>query len=337
MPITFGRLHFIVLLLLMAGLLQGCKPPTEPESRLQWGVHKSARAANLLNLLPNQSVEVCADKQDWVAASHEAIQKWAAALGRWEHIKIAPCGQRSDLTINVQGFESTGLNYFTARPGKIFMKSSATGNFLRAIALHEFGHSFGLCDQYKDAGSSNCSDARSERQQNEEVMGATNASKLNLTMGDIEGVRKAASDLSVRANAQWQNYLLNAKPNQQQTPPQSPLQPKSQPKSQPQQISQRKVYARLVAGSTLDRPKLAISAPAGASVAVCRYQFGLTSCSSQSTQNLGLKKSNSAGGRDFFVSAQDLSGLPSSGNLIFIVTIRDAGGTSTEKFAIKRR
>ena len=310
-------------LLLIAAMLQGCKPPTEPESRLQWGVHNSARSANILNLLPNQSVEVCADKQDWVAASHEAIQKWATVIGRWGHIKIVQCGQTSDLTINLQGFDSTGLNYFTARPGKIFMKSSASGNFLRAIALHEFGHSFGMCDQYKDAGSSNCSDARSERQENSEVMGATNPSKLNLTLGDIEGVRKAASDLSIRANSQWKNYLLNAKPNQQD-------------QSQ-QQTLQRKVFARLVAGSANDRPKLAISAPAGSSVAICKYQFGLTSCTSQSSQNLPMQKSNAASGREFYVSTQELTGLNSSGNLVFVVTIRDANGTSTEKFAIKRK
>lgn len=319
---TFKSLNF-GLLLLITGTVQGCKPPTEPESRLQWGVHSSARSANLLNLLPNQSVEVCADKQDWVAASHEAIQKWSTAIGRWGHIKVVQCGQTSDLTINLQGFDSTGLNYFTARPGKIFMKSSASGNLLRAIALHEFGHSFGLCDQYKDAGSSNCSDARSERQENSEVMGATNASKLNLTLGDIEGVRKAASDLSVRANARWQNYLLSAKPNQQD-------------QSQ-QQAVQRKVFARLVAGSANDRPKLAISAPAGSSVAVCKYQFGLTSCTSQSSLNLPIQKSNAASGREFYVSTQELTGLTSSRNLVFVVTIRDANGISTEKFAIKRK
>jgi hypothetical protein len=327
--VTFRNLQFGCLLF-VAAFIQGCKPPTEPESRLQWGVHQSARSANILNLLPNQSVEVCADKQDWVAAGHEAIQKWATAIGRWGHIKIVQCGQTSDLTINLQGFDSTGLNYFTARPGKIFMKSSASGNFLRAIALHEFGHSFGLCDQYKDAGSSNCSDARSERQQNSEVMGATNASKLNLTLGDIEGVRKAASDLSIRANSRWQNYLSNASPNQQNS------QPQSQPLPQPQTL-QRKVFARLVAGSASDRPKLAVSAPAGSSVAVCRYQFGLSSCTSQSSQYLVMQKANQSNGREFYVSTQDLAGLNSSGNLIFVVTVKDSAGAKTEKFAIKRR
>ena len=328
---TSRNLHFGCLLF-AAAFVQGCKSSTEAESRLQWGVHQSARSANILNLLPNQSVEVCADKQDWVAAGQEAIQKWATAIGRWGHIKVVQCGQTSDLTINLQGFDSTGLNYFTARPGKIFMKSSASGNFLRAIALHEFGHSFGLCDQYKDAGSSNCSDARSERQQNSEVMGATNASKLNLTLGDIEGVRKAASDLSVRANSRWQNYLSNARPNQQNSQPQ----PQAQPQQQPQTL-QRKVFARLVTGSANDRPKLAVSAPAGSSVAVCRYQFGLSSCTSQSSQYLAMQKANPLNGREFYVSTQDLMGLTSTGNLIFIVTVKDSTGAKTEKFAIKRR
>jgi len=301
----------------------GCKPPADAESRLTWGVHQSARSANLLNLLPNQSVEVCADKQDWVAAGQEAIQKWATAINRWGHIKVLNCGQSADLTINMQGFDSTGLNYFTARPGKIFLKSSATGNFLRAVALHEYGHSFGLCDQYKDAGSANCSDARSERQQNEEVMGATNSSKLNLTMGDIEGVRKAASDLSVKANSQWNNYLLNNKN------PSSP--------SSVSPAVQRKAYASLVSGGPADRPKLAVSVAQGVTFSICKLQTGQADCPANSALALQMQKFSTANGRDFYISTQELSGLSASASTPFIVTVRDSSGSSSEKFAIKKK
>jgi hypothetical protein len=330
--VTLKSLGF---LLILFAALQSCKPMDDAESRLQWGVHRSARSANLLNLLPNQSVEVCADKQDWVAAGQEAIQKWATAIDRWGHMKVVPCGQTADLTINLKGFGSAGLNYFTARPGRIFLKSSASGNFLRAVALHEFGHSYGLCDQYKDAGSSNCSDARSERQQNEEVMGATNARKINLTMGDIEGVRKAASDMSIRANSRWQSYLLTANKNPLPQPNTLPSNPQDQQSNQTPNILPRKVYATLLAGSSSDRPKLAFSVPSGASVAICKYQFGLTSCNSQSQQRLSVQKSRSVADRDIYVSSNDIS--VTSGNQAFVVTLKDSNGTKTEKFRIRRR
>ena len=320
--------------LLFFAALTGCKPFSEDDDgQLKWGVHRLARNANILNMLPNQSVEVCADRQDWVAASHEAIQKWATAIDRWGHMKVVNCGQAADLTIRVSPGDMTGLNYFTARPGRILIKSGASGNFLRAISLHEFGHSFGLCDQYKDAGSAGCSDAKSARQENSEVMGATNASKLNLTMGDIEGVRKAASDMSVRANQAWQNYLLNAKQKSQ-----SGSAANAQPAPQQQNSAlNRKVYASLVTGGAPDRPKLAVSVVEGASVAVCKMQFGQKSCTVSSSSSIPMQKVKSANGRDFYVSNADVGGITAGLGLALIATVKDMQGSATEKFSIKKK
>lgn len=319
--------------LMFLGAITGCKPFSEDDDgQLKWGVHRMARNANILNMLPNQSIEVCADRQDWVAAGQESIQKWATAIDRWAHMKVVNCGQAADLTIRVSPGEMTGLNYFTARPGRIQIKSGASGNFLRAISLHEFGHSFGLCDQYKDAGSAGCSDAKSARQENSEVMGATNASKLNLTMGDIEGVRKAASDMSVRANQAWQNYLTNAKQK-----PQSGSAANAQPTPQQQNgVLNRKVYASLVTGGAPDRPKLAVSVIQGASVSVCKMQFGQTSCAGTSASVIAMQKIKSANGRDFYVSSSDISGVSSLG-LAFIATVKETQGTVTEKFSMKKK
>lgn len=324
----------MVLGLAFAAALMGCKPFSDDEDgQLKWGVHSMARNANILNMLPNQSVEVCADRQDWVAAGQEAIQKWATAIDRWGHIKVVNCGQSGDLTIRMSPGDMTGLNYFTARPGKILITGSASGNFLKAIALHEYGHSFGLCDQYKDAGSAGCSDAKSARQENSEVMGATNASKLNLTMGDIEGVRKAAADMSVRANQAWKNYLLNAKQN-----PKSGQGTNSQslPQQQGGSLS-RKVYASLVTGSAPDRPKLAVSVVQGATVAVCKMQFGQTSCSATNTSSIAMQKVKSANGRDFYVSNSEVSGIAAGFGLALIATVKDTQGSATEKFSIKKK
>ena len=139
------RAIWVPLVLGFMALLCSCRPDSSV-SQLKWGVHRSARSANILNLLPEQSIEVCADKQDWMTAGQEAIQKWATAADRWGHIKVVACGQTADLTINLKGFESAGLNYFSEKPGRILLRSSATGNMLKALALHEFGHSFGLCE-----------------------------------------------------------------------------------------------------------------------------------------------------------------------------------------------
>lgn len=302
--------------LCLAATLFSCRPTATERSELQWGVHRMARNANILNMLPNQSVEVCADKQDWMTAGQEAIQKWATAIDRAGHLKVVACGQSADLTIKLQGFDSAGLNYFTERPGRIQLRSSATGNLLRALALHEFGHSFGLCDQYKDAGSANCSDAKSERQDNDEVMGATNSSKLNLTMGDIEGVRKAASDLTIKANSQWKNYLLNFKPNQN---------------------TNRPFYARIEAGSAVDSAKIAISIAQGASVSICRFANGLTECSPTSSQAMALQKTQTINGRDIYVTIQEITGLAAASRTVFLVTVKDTSGTQSKKFAINRK
>ena len=114
-----GYNQFRLIVVILAGMaLAGCRAG-ETESRVKWGVHNSARYANLLNLLPNQSVEVCADKEDWVSAGQEAIQKWSSAIGRWGHFKIVKCGESADLTIRMMGYESAGINYFTERPGRI--------------------------------------------------------------------------------------------------------------------------------------------------------------------------------------------------------------------------
>jgi len=307
------RVHILLLLSITAALF-GCRP-TEMESRLKWGVHRSARNANILNLLPKQSVEVCADQQEWMTAGQEAIQKWSSAIGRAGHLKVVACGQSADLTINMSGFDSSGLNYFTERPGRILIRSSATGNLLRALALHEYGHSFGLCDQYKDAGSANCSDDKSERQQNDEVMGATNPSKLNLTQGDIEGVRKAASDTTIKANNQWKNYLLNFSSNQDERP----------------------FYASLAASSAAERPKIAVSVVQGASFALCRFNGSLAQCESNSPSAIQMQKINSANGRDFYLSTEEISGLSLNSKNIFIVTVKDNSGVRTQKFAINKK
>ena len=178
----------------------------ENQSVVKWGMHSYGLRANLLNLLPGQSVEVCAQTNEQLNAAVTAIEKWATVINRWGKFSVKPCGSRSNLVITVQGSSVVGQNQFTANPGRILVMGSASGDFLQAILLHEIGHSWGLCDQYMDAGSASCSSTRSPSQNNNEVMGATSANKLQLTEGDKVGIRTVAN-MDSPANNAWRNHL----------------------------------------------------------------------------------------------------------------------------------
>ncbi len=296
--------------------LTSCLPQDAQLSRLKWGIHASARNANLLNLLPNQSVEVCAENQESIPASHEAIKKWSEVIGRWGHFKILECGAGADLRINMSGYDATGLNYFTANPGKIFISSSASGNYRKAIILHEYGHSFGLCDQYTDVGSANCSDDRSPRQENSEVMGATNPGKLTLTPGDIEGVRKAASSPIVRSTRVWENYLAN--------------------QSQTTNSMQSDYYAMIVDTGVAENPKIAVSVPAGSSLTVCPIGFGFGTCDAGSSRALGFVRNQSVNNRDIYVSQNPIGSFVSNGKAQFEIVV-PGSNSGNFKFQVIRR
>jgi hypothetical protein len=307
----------IFILMILTTALVGCRDVTN-DSRVKWGVHNSARSANLLNLRPAQSVEICADNKDHIPAAHFAIEQWATALGRWGHFKVLDCGKGATLRINMDGFEQTGLNFFTGNPGRVFVNGSASGNYLKAISLHEFGHSYGLCDQYKDAGSANCSDERSLRQDNDEVMGSTNAKKLALTAGDIEGVRHTAGDFTIKANLEWDNYLKNL---QGTTPDQTG----------------GAVFVRLVDTQSADAPQLAISVAQGSTPRVCLDKAGVTTCEAGSATEIPLRKDSSISGRDIFVSLSPVSNLGASARTVFMTNVQSGTGSKVSKFAITKR
>lgn len=295
-------------------LMVSCKDTDENLARLRWGVHQMGLNANLLNLRPNESVEVCANDDDTVTFAHEAIKQWATAINRWDHIKVATCGQGADLKINISGFGQTGLNYFTERPGRIYVASNSSGNFRKAILLHEFGHSFGMCDQYMDSGSAGCGDHSSPRQENSEIMGSTNASKLALTPGDIQGVKTAASVLSVATNREWSNFLAN--------------------QGSTQSTQDRSIYARLLDSQTESNPRLAISVPAGARPLLCVSSAGDSDCNENSNSKVQITKVDTNAGRDIYVSQQSLTISSSSA---FAVNLLDRSGFALERFVVKRR
>ncbi len=199
---AMGHLALGLLLVITMGCIR--KQAAESQSTLEWGVHPSYSSANLLRLEPDQSVEFCGPTHQHIGYAENGFRQWAEALNRWDHIKVNPCGSKSHQVINLMRSGNLGMNHFTGNPGLIEVSSTATGDFLHALILHELGHSFGLCDQYGNGGT--CSNIRSPYLQGSEVMGATNATKRSLTAGDITGAQKAAS-LDTPANRLWTAYL----------------------------------------------------------------------------------------------------------------------------------
>ncbi len=288
---------FAVLSLLLLASCNASNDKTSNRSKLQWGEHASGMYANLINLKPNESVEVCADDPEWIPAAHSAIEKWSTVLGRWGHFKVNNCGAGSTVKINMSPFNQTGLNYFTENPGRIYIQGSAQGNFMKAIVLHEFGHSFGMCDQYTDVGTANCSGNGSGRQENSEVMGSTSADKQNLTAGDIAGVKALAKSSRIRANQLWDDYLAG-----------SPT-----PSTGTSSIS---FFAALSSNANDASPSVLVSVEKSKSFILCAESAQAT-CGDSTKLPMQFKQT--VGDRDIYETVNLMSNLSKSGPNIFII------------------
>jgi hypothetical protein len=324
------RLSFIALTAFVSFAVfgsAGCMPQNETEgSAVKWGVHSNAPSANILNLRPGETMEVCGRFQDpqqktaHEQAAQAAIQQWATAINRWGHFKLNPCGSGSKLVINIQAGNQTGLNYFSYNPGQIYIGRTSNPNFLRAVILHEIGHSFGMCDQYTDAGSANCSEHHSPRQENGEVMGATSANKLQLTPGDIEGVRAAADLPNVPANQEWKQYLAT-----HTTVP-------GTAGDGPLYVA---VYDRLV-----DQSGLLLSVPASAKVALCPSVVGATEavpCGSDGFGAIALEHVKSINGRDIYQPIEGGLNLANGVSAAFAATVTVGAEPKSVRFLLNPR
>jgi hypothetical protein len=248
--------------LLADAFLSACGRDIETESNPSWNTHRAARFANLLTLSPNETVELCGPTNEHVAAGVDAIRQWAEPIGRWGHFRVQDCGSGSDLRINIRNSNQyVGLNYLTSNPGLIYTRTGASGNFLKALMLHEIGHSWGLCDQYTDPGRENCATNRPPSPG--EVMGGTNASKIRLTPGDIEGIKAAAGLQDVSINQRWQVYLetLPSRPDSPNTPMPNSF-----------NAAPRQSFAKLIANRD-GNLELLVSGPSQSRFDVCAYSL----------------------------------------------------------------
>ena len=170
-----------------------------------------------MSLRPGESLEFCG-RQDQIDAAQNATGQWLEPLGRNNHIQVNPCNSNSTLRINITALDrcvgAPACNiqqYFSGNSsrledGTIEINQRYVGSELQAFLLHELGHSFGLCDQYKDKSSAGCQGgAGAPRQNNDEIMGATNSRKQTLTQGDIDALYRAEA-INVRSAQAWEQY-----------------------------------------------------------------------------------------------------------------------------------
>jgi hypothetical protein len=304
----------IFAVLTMAALSACQKTPAPAESRAKWGFVNGGQYANLLNLEPNQSVSICSPDADWSAAARFAIEQWATVLGRWGYFKVLNCGDSADLTINMQGFDSVGLNYFRASPGRIFLQSSASGDYLKALALHEYGHSFGMCDQYPSVN--NCTQLSSQKN-DQEVMGTTYEAKIRLTQGDIEGVKSVADSPEVPTNEIWKKFL-SSKPGQITPGDAEP------------------VKVLVADSSDVNAPLLKISVEAGSTVTLCLDSSDV-SCAPNSRNELPLTKDLPINGRDIYKAQTTAAMFASASKAVFVAKIKSGTLSQSPKFAVVRK
>ncbi len=286
------RIVKIIYLLSVAIVVGSCAPPDAKgkSSRIEWGMLQGGGTANIIGLLPGDSLEFCSSDPADVAGAERATERWATAIGRWGHFQMNKCSSNSTVTINIAKFSSVGLNYWNSRPGRIFVNSGASGDFLNAILLHEVGHSFGLCDQYKDAASAGCSAHRSEQQQNSEIMGATSRSKLELGPGDIEGVNSVAADPEIDSTKTWIDFLKKS--------------PTVNPGSDTGSL-----FVALTSSSSVEAVTLEISALKGQ---VVTLQAGMETIPVQLSRTVGL--------RDIYATVRPLASLSTTTPSVFSAT-----------------
>lgn len=291
-----------------------CNDPSRggAASRVKWGQLNGGETANIIGISPGESLEFCSDDPAAVAGAERATEKWSSVIGRWGHFKMNKCGSQSTVKINISGFGQTGLNYWNANPGRIYVNSSATGNFLNAILLHEVGHSFGLCDQYMGAAQANCSENRMSAQQNSEIMGSTSPSKLEVTGGDIEGVKSVSVDASIDSTSKW-IALLKTNPT---------VNPNGNP-------TPGGLFVALDSGSGEGTPKIEISGPKGQEISLCSASSpSETTC--RDANKIPVKLDRTSGDVDIYRTVDAVASLSQTQANGFI----GVAGTQTLKFEV---
>ncbi len=215
------------LALLSLWTLSGCGPqPGEDggSSSLKWGhlAYREGGTGWFVNVKPTDKIEVCTKKAAPPDANFQiadsSIRKWVKPLGRDKAIQIVKCGEASgtkfkvDITLNSNDPDCSGsvLGWTMVETGEMHIcKSAMSSNSLKTnVTLHEFGHMFGMCDQY--SGGVGCDSAHSAKVDNNTIMGNGIDDATDLVQDDIDGINNMASRSEFAATKKaWEDFLKN--------------------------------------------------------------------------------------------------------------------------------
>lgn len=219
--LLLGLLSFIV--------LAACGPKHmsegSSESSLMWGHLKYNEGGKiwLINVGPTDEVEICTSKstpsEEAFQLADSSIRKWVKPMGRDKAVKIVKCGETTgsgkkfniDITLNSSKSscaQSGVLGWTMVTTGEVHLCKSAHRNqtLLMNVTLHEFGHTFGMCDQY--SGGVGCDSANSAAVDNETIMGNGRDDATDLVQDDINGITKMSNRPEFASvKKAWEDFL----------------------------------------------------------------------------------------------------------------------------------
>jgi hypothetical protein len=190
-------------------LLSHCRGADPSSSKLDWAhIPLSPGYQNwLINVPPQQSIRVCGTDQD---VTIRAIKKWAAVIGREQHLNVVPCqqGNAQSATVQVTREFCDGVAFADPDTRRIMICPGITqvGYDYSHVILHEVGHLWGLCDLYTPSYY-NCDRTYNEGVDPSALMmgGAGNATEIQ--QDDREGLIALSRRPEFAANRIWQSFL----------------------------------------------------------------------------------------------------------------------------------
>lgn len=210
------RFHFVIGLIIST--LFGCGAP-DPQAKLQWGALPEGDSIGygkwLVDLMPSDSIRVCADTDDLAERGVQIVKLWAAPIGRAEKLDVkAGCsGGVRLLKIHDGSAGPCGAGAAGCSGGNEIWIGNARSKLGTYVMIHEIGHQWGMCDQY--AGVENCEVSGPNGKNNRSVMGNGNPNQTNISADDIEGIRYLADmypqrPRKTKANDAWKQLINSA-------------------------------------------------------------------------------------------------------------------------------
>jgi hypothetical protein len=196
-------------------LSMGCKSRSHNQSKLLHGHLDRDDTDWLIQVLPDQHLTICGDHTE---LGLEAAKKWAVPIKRDTLIKFSSnCDPNADHKVWILAFNGKyadeakaecqqydfRFNFALPDARRIYLCVERSVGWSNVL-LHEFGHLWGMCDQYKprEGHTTNCDPNNATSQQVAESVMA-NTSYTELQEDDRMGIMAAALRLDLKANEEW--------------------------------------------------------------------------------------------------------------------------------------